>query len=61
MIQIKRRVIIVSTTVRIIIIILRPAIAVLINWKMGKMMMRVDVISLHPHYITIIILSNAFS
>lgn len=60
MIQIKRRVIIVSTTVRIIIIILRPAIAVLINWKMGKMMI-VDVISLHPHYITIIILSNAFS
>lgn len=58
MIQIKRRVIIVSTTVRIIIIILRPAIAVLINWKM---MMIVDVISLHPHYITIIILSNAFS
>lgn len=57
MIQIKRRVIIVSTTVRIIIIILRPAIAVLINWKM----MIVDVISLHPHYITIIILSNAFS
>lgn len=55
MIQIKRRVIIVSTTVRIIIIILRPAIAVLINWKM----MIVDVISLHPHYI--ITLSNAFS